>query len=113
MEKVALCVAARNASEMGGTDEKELEARVRSNFKERLLYLEATCEYLGGESGVPTVATAVEERLAKGSSLWSKFQHVSAKEVRPKIINVIMPLCQSSRRSRRTGWVAGCSSMSA
>ena len=38
----ALCVAARNATEMGGTDYEELEAPVRINFTERLLRLEAT-----------------------------------------------------------------------
>ena len=35
-------MAARNATEMGGTDYEELEAPVRSNFTERLLRLEAT-----------------------------------------------------------------------
>ena len=79
METVVLCVAAKNASEMGGTDEKELEARVRSNFKERLLYMEATDAYPRAESGLPTATAVVEERLAKGASLWSKFQHASAK----------------------------------
>ena len=39
VEAKALCVACRNASEMGGTDEKELEARVRANFKEWLMHM--------------------------------------------------------------------------
>jgi len=87
-----LCVAAKNASEQGGTDEKELEARVRANFKERLLYMEKIGLYPGEETGLPSAQDAVAERLSKAASMWSKFQHASAKGVRPEIVNVIMPV---------------------
>ena len=69
VETFALCVAARNTTEMGGTNEKELEARVRANFKERMLYLEAVGEYPSDEAGLPSAAMAVEDRLSKGASL--------------------------------------------
>ena len=91
---------------MGGTDEKELEARVRAYSKERLMHMEATCEYPGDEAGLPTTVVAVEERLAKGASMWSKFQHASAKGIRPEVVNVILPVVKDSRRWRRTGWEA-------
>ena len=92
METKALCVAAKNASELGTADDTELEARVRANYKERLIYLERIGVYPGEEVGLPTAERAVEERLSKSSSLWSKFQHASAKGVRPEIVNVIMPV---------------------
>ena len=41
-EDKAVCLAARNSTEMGGTDYEELEAPIRSNFTERLLRLDAT-----------------------------------------------------------------------
>ena len=69
-ETKALCVAAKNASEQGTTDEKELEARVRANFKERLLYMERIGTYPGGDPTLPTAQQAVEERLGnEGSQL--------------------------------------------
>ena len=91
-ETKALCVAAKNASEQGTTDEKELEARVRANFKERLLYMERIGTYPGGDATLPSAQQAVEERLGKGASLWGKFQYASSKGIRPEIVNVIMPV---------------------
>ena len=91
-ETKALCVAARNASEQGTADEKELEARVRANFKERLLYMERIGTYPGGDPTLPSAQQAVDERLGKLSSLWGKFQHASAKGIRPEVVNVIMPV---------------------
>mmetsp|Transcript_27669 Transcript_27669/g.78244 ORF Transcript_27669/g.78244 Transcript_27669/m.78244 type:complete len:152 (+) Transcript_27669:1668-2123(+) len=71
VEVKALCVAAKNASEQGGTDEKELEARVRANFKERLLYMEKIGLYPGEETGLPSAQDAVAELRRQVLSLVS------------------------------------------
>ena len=81
VETKALCVAAKNASELGTADDTELEARVRANFKERLVYLERIGLYPGEEVGLPSAEKAVQERLIRSASLWSKFQHASSKGV--------------------------------